>query len=118
MKKIVLKFKGVNNLDIRFLSEFLYNLKIYITVLVELIINQIAKPDFLEKYEFINNPLNFEKNETKYLKILKNWFLFNEIKIFENYRKLINKNQRLLFQELFKKGKYNLNREKLLKEIE
>jgi len=43
--------------------------------------------------------------------------LFNEIKIFENYRKLINKNQRLLFQELFKNGKYNLNREKLLKEI-
>jgi len=81
------------------------------------IINQIAKPDFLETYEFINNPLNFEKNETKYLRILKNWFLFNEIKIFENYRKLINKNQRLLFQELFKNGKYNLNREKLLKEI-
>jgi len=79
------------------------------------IINQIAKPDFLEKYEFINNPQNFEKNRGKYLAILKEWFLFNEIKIFENYDKLKVSNYRLLHQELFKNGKYNIRRKELIK---
>ena len=78
------------------------------------IINKIAKPDFLEKYEFINNPQNFETNKEKYLSILKEWFLFDELKIFENYEKLQRENPRLINQELFKNGKYNLKRLKLL----
>ena len=78
------------------------------------IINQIAKPDFLEKYEFINNPQNFEVDKEKYLRILKDWFLFDELKIFESYEKLQKENPRLINQELFKNGKYNLKRLKLL----
>ena len=78
------------------------------------IINQIAKPDFLEKYEFINNPENFEKDKERYMKILEEWFLFNEIKIFTNYDNLKKSNYRLLNQELFKGGKYNFKRLKLL----
>ncbi|NPA52734.1 MAG: TdeIII family type II restriction endonuclease, partial [Aquificae bacterium] len=81
------------------------------------IINQIAKPDFLEKFEFINNPENFEKDKERYMKILKEWFLFDEIRIFENYEKLKKENQRILMQELFKNGKYNLKRKKLLELI-
>ena len=81
------------------------------------IINQIAKPDFLEKYEFINNPQNFETDKEKYLAILKEWFLFDEIKIFENYEALKDKNSRLINQELFKNGKYNIKRKELLKQI-
>jgi len=78
------------------------------------IINKIAKPDFLEKYEFINNPENFEKDKQKYLSILKEWFLFDELEIFKNYEKLKSKNQRLINQQLFKKdGKYNIGRLKL-----
>jgi len=40
MAKIVLKLEGFENLDVRFLAEFLYNLKVYTTALVE-----IAKDD-------------------------------------------------------------------------
>ena len=81
------------------------------------IINQIAKPDFLEKYEFINNPQNFEKNKEKYLSIPREWFLFDEIKIFEDYEKLKETNSRLINQELFKNGKYNFRRKALLETI-
>ena len=78
------------------------------------IINRIAKPDFLEKYEFINNPENFEKDREKYLSILKEWFLFDELEIFKNYEKLKSKNQRFINQQLFKKDvKYNIRRLKL-----
>ncbi len=80
------------------------------------IINQIAKPDFLEKYEFINNPQNFEKDKEKYLTYLKDWFLTDEIKIFQNYEKLKNNNQRALMQEIFKNGKYNIRRKIILME--
>jgi len=78
------------------------------------IINQIAKPDFLEKYEFINNPQNFEKNKKRYLEILKEWFLFDELKIFKNYEKFQEKKHRLINQELFKSGNYNKQRINLL----
>ncbi len=78
------------------------------------IINQIAKPDFLEKYEFVNNPQNFEKNKDKYLSILNEWFLFDEINIFEKYEKLKSENLRVMNQELFKNGKYNFKRKDLL----
>ncbi len=81
------------------------------------IINKIAKPDFLEKYEFINNPQNFEKDRKKYISILKDWFLFDELNIFENYERLKSKNYKLLSQELFKNGKYNYKRKELLQRI-
>lgn len=78
------------------------------------IINQIAKPNFLENYMFINDPENFEKDKEKYSEILEQWFLFDELEIFKNYYKLQEKNPRLINQELFKSGKYNQKRLKLL----
>ncbi|GAB6072541.1 TdeIII family type II restriction endonuclease [Venenivibrio stagnispumantis] len=79
------------------------------------IINKIATPNFLENYEFINNPQNFEKDKQKYMNILKEWCLLDEIKIFENYEDLKSKNPKIINQELFKDGKYNINRKKLIK---
>ncbi len=81
------------------------------------IINKIAKPDFLEKYEFINNPQNFERDREKYLTILREWFLFDELKIFENYERLKKEKPRLINQELFKNGKYNIKRKRLIEFI-
>lgn len=77
------------------------------------IINSIAQPDFLEKYEFINNPENFERYKEKYIKILENWCLFDEIKIFKNYEKLKNEHSSLINQQLFKNNTYNSKRLKL-----
>ena len=80
------------------------------------IINKIATPDFLEKFEFINNPENFERDREKYMEILNDWYLFDEVKIFSNFDKLKKNNFRFVHQELFKKdGKYNIKRQKLLK---
>ncbi len=78
------------------------------------IINTIAKPNFLEKYEYINDPKNFEKNCDKYLSILQSWYLLDEIRIFKHYEKLKMQNSRILMQELFKNGKYNIKRLQLL----
>lgn len=80
------------------------------------IINRIAKPDFLEKYEFINNPSNFEKNKNEYLKILNEWYLLDEIEIFSNYEDLKVKCPRLINQQLFNDDKYKLSRKQKLKE--
>lgn len=52
------------------------------------IINSIAKPDFLEKYNFINDHGNFNINPTKYKKILVQWHLERELKILRNLKKL------------------------------
>jgi len=87
------------------------------------IINDIAQPDFLEKFEFIRNPLNFKTNRKKFLQILKSWYLFDEIEIFKNYNFLKQKAPKVLLQPLFKEtqnenGKYNVRRkERLLKLI-
>ncbi|WP_456465657.1 TdeIII family type II restriction endonuclease [Desulfurobacterium sp.] len=77
------------------------------------VINDIAEPDFMEKFNFVKDPLNFEKDKEKYRKILKTWYLFDELKIFTYYDllKKDDKAVRLLFQQIFNdKGKYNANR--------
>jgi hypothetical protein len=83
------------------------------------IINDIAQPDFMDKFDFINEPLNFEVDREKYLHILRSWHLFDEVRIFENYDFLKLKAPKLLFQPLFKEtksenGKYNMKRLRLL----
>ena len=83
------------------------------------IINDIAQPDFMEKFEFINKPLNFEKDRERYIQILESWCLFDEVKIFKNYDFLKAKVPRILFQPLFKEtksenGKYNVRRKERL----
>ncbi len=71
------------------------------------IINKIAKPDFIEKYDFINEPKNRIVAKEKYNNILNEWFLQREVRLMKSYDQLNklavgNKNiQRLLSQNLF-----------------
>lgn len=71
------------------------------------IINSIAKPDFMEKFNFINDPKNFEINSEKFKAILSQWYLHRDLKIFNNYSKLKKaaetekRLQRILMQNLF-----------------
>ncbi|HSH52751.1 MAG TPA: TdeIII family type II restriction endonuclease, partial [Bacteroidales bacterium] len=52
------------------------------------IINSIAKPDFMEKFNFINDTKNFEISSEKFKAILSQWSLHRDLKIFNNYSKL------------------------------
>lgn len=84
------------------------------------IINDIAKPDFMKKFYFINDPQNFNKNKQKYLEILEEWKIMDEIKIFKKLDVLKQKgiNERLLYLSLFDDdGNYNSRRELLLKAL-
>ena len=81
------------------------------------IINLISKPDFIEKYNFINDYENFHINPERYKNILKEWFLYRELELAGNFSLLNNRSQRqknikrLLKQNLFdSKGKYKENR--------
>ncbi len=93
MEKIVLKLEGFKNLDVRLLSEFLYNLKVYTTVLVEL----------SEKNKEIANILrlkNINDFDTKYTarKIKNILNVYPELKYI-----WINSNEHIR-----RKGKYNV----------
>ena len=81
------------------------------------IINSISKPDFMEKYNFINNYINFNINMERYKILLKEWFLFRDLNIINNISFLISQSKkqknikRLLNQNLFtKEGKYKEDR--------
>lgn len=81
------------------------------------IINSISKPDFMEKYNFINNYTNFQVNPELYNSILREWFLKRDLEIVKNFSSLKSKSekqktiQRVLKQNLFnKEGKYKENR--------
>lgn len=71
------------------------------------IINSIAEPDFMEKFNFINDPKNFEISNEKFKAILSQWYLHRDLKIFNNYSKLKKvaetekRLQRILRQNLF-----------------
>lgn len=71
------------------------------------IINSIAKPDFMEKFDFINDPKNFEIYSEKFKAILSQWYLHRDLIIFNNYSKLKKaaetekRLQRILKQNLF-----------------
>jgi len=84
------------------------------------IINSIATPQFMNYYNLINNFNNIENETDEYLRILENWYQFNEKKIVQNYSKIkdiIEDNSRLnrkFKQPLFKKDKYNVSRKDAL----
>ena len=84
------------------------------------IINTISTPNFMEKFNFINNPEN--RKDKEYLKILKKWFLFTEVELTTNDVKIQNiigndnRLQRIYNQQIFKKNEYNWERANILKE--
>ena len=78
------------------------------------IINNIAKPDFLDKYKYLNDINNM--HDTKYCDYLKEWNLFSQLELVQKdneIKKMIQGNQRLTRiynQQIFQDGKYNMNR--------
>lgn len=95
-----------------FLSEEKETMKIILEI-----INSISKPDFIEKFNFINKSMNYEIDKIKYEKILTEWFLNRELEIVRNYDNLkempVNQKsiKRNLSQNLFDhENKYKENR--------
>ncbi len=79
------------------------------------IINDIAKSNWIDNFNFINDPLNFEKNSNKYNNILGQWNLYDEMSIFKYSQKLKEFNQKIFNNSLFdEEGKYNINRSNIL----
>ncbi|MDP2303111.1 MAG: TdeIII family type II restriction endonuclease [Ignavibacteria bacterium] len=83
------------------------------------IINQIAEPDFLQKFDFINDPKNLDVDIDKYKSIISLWFLYKELDIIERFysvNKSTNKRiKRMLAQNLFDtQNNYKLNRVNIL----
>jgi len=98
MEKVILKLKGIDNLDVRFFSLFLYNLKAYTTAITQQLIEEDIKiinllqnidgieytgktiKNVLEKNEKLNILLNitndYVKRKGKY-----NLFLSNQVKL-------------------------------------
>ncbi|MEG2068055.1 MAG: TdeIII family type II restriction endonuclease [Tannerellaceae bacterium] len=79
------------------------------------VINKIASPDFIEKFNYINNINN--RRTPRYVDILEEWNLFEEISIVSNIDTLIEKSktnsslQKLINNNLFdNSGKYKIDR--------
>lgn len=83
------------------------------------IINQIAKPDFLGRYYYIDDTSN--KDSILYKEYLREWNLFSELELLENDKRIKekikgeNRLTRVYNQSVFKKGKYNCDRYNKLK---
>ncbi|MHB8578548.1 MAG: hypothetical protein ACYDA4_01645 [Ignavibacteriaceae bacterium] len=82
-----------------------------------LIINTIAKSNFMEKFNFINDTRNMDIDKGIYRDILSEWFLNRDLKVLDNYDMIkdtanVRKNiQRTLSQNLFdSENKYKENR--------
>lgn len=98
------------------LWDFLSEERNTMQVILE-IINSISKPDFIEKYNFINDYINLHINPDRYINILKGWFLDRDQKIAKNFAQILNESEkqknikRVLKQSLFDtKGDYKENR--------
>lgn len=79
------------------------------------IINAIATPEFMEKFEKIQAKETSSKEKRE---IFNDWFLYTEIEILDKVVET-TKNSRIYNQTIFKTdGSYNDNRLKLLKDIE
>lgn len=79
------------------------------------IINNIATPDFKDRYDYINNTSN--RDSLRYREILESWNLYNELHILDNIETLTSISssnsqlQKLLNSSLFdSKGNYKINR--------
>ena len=79
------------------------------------VINSIATIDFMKNFQFIQDIQN--KNRQKYKNILEEWYLYNELRILENYKQIEEKikNDKKLLRIFYKSpfgnnGKYNFDR--------
>ncbi len=78
------------------------------------IINVISTPDFMEKFQFLQN--NSNRNNSRYQQILAEWFLFSEIELLQRdpqIQEIIRtdkKLQKIYYQQIFKDDEYNWQR--------
>ncbi len=85
------------------------------------IINTISTPDFMEKFQFLQN--NSNRNNPQYQQILAKWFLFSEIELLEKdsqVKEIIQtdkKLQKIYHQQIFKGDEYNWQRASELSKI-
>lgn len=87
------------------------------------IINKIATPQFIEKYDFLNNTNNKELFKDQYLSYLSDWNLFSEVVLIENCEtikpKIAGRRNliRVFNQPIFKDGNYNRERYNILESL-
>lgn len=87
------------------------------------IINKIATPQFLKKYQFLNNSTSKKTEKNLYIQYLTEWNLINEItlvnseKIIDEKIKNNNRLTRKFNQQIFKDGEYNVERMMALKSL-
>lgn len=82
------------------------------------IINCIAKPDFMDNYDFLNDAKNKTSNKEKYTACLNNWNLKSELELVAAERTILEKLKlkeykrlnRTFNQPIFKEGNYNIDR--------
>ena len=80
------------------------------------IINAIASPQFMQKYEFLNDVQNRTANKDQYVQQLIEWKLFSEVRLINNETLLLERisdNKRMIRkfnQPIFKEEDYNINR--------
>jgi len=86
------------------------------------IINTIATTSFLDKFQYLNN--NNNRNNTEYLEILNEWFLYSEIYLIKNKEDILksiigNTNLTRLYNKkpFDSKGNYNFDRYNILKSL-
>lgn len=84
------------------------------------IINSIATTDFMQNFQFIQDKQNIEQNPDRYKEILENWYLYNELRIFNNYDEIkekikIDKKLLRVFNKspFDNKGKYSIDRQSI-----
>jgi len=82
------------------------------------IINSIATTDFMKNFQYIQDKQNFK--DVKYKEILEQWYLYNEIRILDNYENIKKniKNDKKFLRIVNKtpfdnKGKYNIDRQNI-----
>ena len=87
------------------------------------IINAIATPEFLEKYNYLNDNQNRLKDATNYKTLLQKWHLFKEIELQDNIEDILDKTKdnpkayKIFRQPVFENGKYNQSRFEYLKTL-
>ncbi len=87
------------------------------------IINAIATPEFMNKYNYLNENQN-RLNDIEHYKIsLQEWFLFREYELLNNNTTILervrgnSRDNRIFRQPIFKNGGYNLARYDSLKDL-
>lgn len=80
------------------------------------IINSIASPQFMDKYNFLNDAQNRTAHKAQYVQQLTEWKLFSEVKLVNNETLLLQRiadNKRMIRkfnQPMFKEEDYNIDR--------